>query len=73
MADVPDGLAFTITGKDIWDKLDKIEKSTQALPLIVSDHETRIRALERKVWAASGFAAALGGGIGAALSQIIGG
>ena len=33
------------------------------------DHETRIRALERKVWMAAGFAAAGGAG----LSQFLGG
>jgi hypothetical protein len=37
------------------------------------DHETRIRALERAKWAATGFAAAGGGTLGAVLSQLLGG
>jgi hypothetical protein len=36
-----------------------------------ADHETRIRVLERKVWAAAGFAMAMGTAGGAGLSQIL--
>lgn len=37
------------------------------------DHETRIRALEKKVWAAAGAAAAAGGAIGVLGQSILGG
>lgn len=38
-----------------------------------TDHETRIRKLERALWAATGAAAFAGGGIGAFVSKLIGG
>lgn len=37
-----------------------------------TDHETRIRKLERAVWAASGFAAAGGGIVGTLLTRLMG-
>jgi hypothetical protein len=37
------------------------------------DHETRIRALEKKVWTAAGFAAAIGGTVGAFAQTLLGG
>ncbi|GGM64010.1 hypothetical protein GCM10012275_38190 [Longimycelium tulufanense] len=41
------------------------------------DHETRLRAIERKLWLAAGLAAGLGGGAGAglfaALQSVLGG
>lgn len=37
----------------------------------VSDHETRIRALERWIWRASGIAAAIGAAGGTALTQVL--
>lgn len=37
------------------------------------DHEARIRVLEKKVWAASGLAALLGGGGAAFVSNLLGG
>jgi hypothetical protein len=37
-----------------------------------ADHETRIRRLERALWMAAGFAAALGGLIGAVVATLIG-
>lgn len=39
----------------------------------VKDHETRLRAVERRVWAATGIAALLAGGGGALLTRIYGG
>ncbi|MEC3977913.1 hypothetical protein [Amycolatopsis sp. H20-H5] len=39
----------------------------------VADHESRIRALERKVWTAAGAAAVAGGGLVQALHAIVGG
>lgn len=67
-----DGLAFTITGRDIWDKLDSIQKEVSGMPKTVEDHEHRIRALEKKVWMAAAAGAALGTG-GGWLQQLLGG
>lgn len=38
----------------------------------IADHENRLRALERKVWVASGVAAGLAGGIVQAINSIMG-
>ena len=38
----------------------------------VSDHEQRIRRLERAVWVATGVAAAIGSAIGSAIGQVAG-
>lgn len=38
-----------------------------------TDHETRLRLLERKVWTAAGFAAGGGGAVGAIVMKVIGG
>ena len=38
-----------------------------------ADHETRIRALERKVWAASGVASIFAAGSAAAITKLLGG
>lgn len=45
---------------------------TTELKADVADHETRIRALEKWIWRASGIAAAIGAGGGALLNEIIG-
>lgn len=39
----------------------------------LKDHEARIRRLERALWIAAGFATTAGGGIGALVSQLLGG
>lgn len=39
----------------------------------VTDHETRIRGLERRMWLAAGAAAVLGGGLGEGLRAMFGG
>ncbi len=62
-----------ITPREIYDKLVELVVTMAPLPVAVQDHENRLRSLERKIWAAAGFAAALGTGLGTVLSQIIGG
>lgn len=47
----------------------KLDKSLTEL----GDHEVRLRAVEKKLWTASGLAAVLGGGGAAFLSRILGG
>lgn len=40
--------------------------------LRLQDHETRLRRVEKSVWVAAGFSAALGGTAGAVLAQFLG-
>lgn len=40
---------------------------------VITDHETRLRKLEAKIWVASGFALAGGGVLGAVLGPVLGG
>ena len=67
------GLVLTITGAQVWDKLTNIERAVNGLPSQVADHEIRLRALEKRIYLAAGFAAALGGGVGGIIAQIYGG
>lgn len=39
-------IALTITGRDIWEKLDRIETEVSGIPTIVADHEARLRAVQ---------------------------
>lgn len=59
-------LATKDIARTLVDKVEAIEKRD-------SDHETRIRALERKVWMALGGGTALGGAAGALATAILGG
>lgn len=65
--------AVTITAKEVYDKLSELVVAMSPVPARIEDHEIRIRSLERKIWAAAGFAAALGTGLGTFLSQLLGG
>lgn len=58
--------SLALTTARIEAKLDVIGVKIDNLSGISIDHESRIRALEKKVWAASGAAAIIGG----ALSQL---
>ncbi|MFJ9029802.1 hypothetical protein ACIRQP_14965 [Streptomyces sp. NPDC102274] len=51
-------------------KLDEVLRETTDIRSDVSDHETRLRALEQTVWRAAGGAAVLGAGAGI-LAQFI--
>lgn len=62
-----------ITPKEIYDKLVELVVAMSPVPSRIEDHENRLRTLERKIWMAAGFAAAIGTGLGTALSQILGG
>lgn len=62
-----------ITPKEIYDKLVELVVAMSPVPARMEDHETRLRSLERKIWMAAGFAAAIGTGLGTVLSQLIGG
>jgi hypothetical protein len=57
----PQSVLATITGKDLLDKLEALTTAMQAiavtidpLPKMVADHETRLRAVERRLWMACG-------------------
>ncbi len=65
--------AVTITAKEVYDKLSELVVAMSPVPKQVEDHEIRLRGLERKIWMAAGFAAAIGTGLGTLLSQLMGG
>ena len=52
--------------------LARIETKLDSVTTGHTDHETRIRVLERKVWAAAGVAGALAAGGSAAISKLFG-
>ena len=49
-----------VTNRDVYALLQDVSRKLDPLPASVLDHETRIRALERKVWAAAGAAGLAG-------------
>lgn len=53
-------LVVEITLRDVWMALQEVKSSVHGVPAAQHDHETRLRALERRVWWASGIAAAVG-------------
>jgi hypothetical protein len=70
----------TITNREIYDQVlatkdlaAKLVDKVEAIEKRDSDHESRIRALERKVWMALGGGATLGGATGALATFILGG
>ena len=83
LAEAPDGSVY-ITPKQMYDELLRLRDAVQGLcktldPALddirndVGDHETRIRALERRMWQAVGASAVLSSLGGAFLSRLIGG
>lgn len=66
-------IVLTITGRDIWEKLDRIEAQVSGVPAKVEDHESRIRVLERKVWGAAGAAAVFSAAGATAITKLLGG
>ena len=70
----------TITNREIYDQVlatkdlaAKLVDKVEAIERRDGDHESRIRALERKVWVAIGGGTALGGAAGALAKLILGG
>lgn len=49
----------------------KLDMMLQRIDNVYNDHENRIRKLEARVWVASGFATAMGGGLGLIIQNII--
>lgn len=54
------------------ERLTRIEVKLDNFITVYTDHETRLRKLERAVWIATGFATAAGGGLGALITQVMG-
>lgn len=50
----------------------KLDLLIQRIDPVITDHETRLRRLEAKVWIASGAALAGGGVLGALLGPVLG-
>ena len=55
------------------ERLARIEVKLDAVLSKHDDHESRLRRLERALWVVTGFAAALGGGIGSVITKLLGG
>lgn len=53
--------------------LDKLTTNDARVQVNITDHESRIRRLERAVWIATGAATAAGGTVGAVAAQLMGG
>lgn len=58
---------------DQFERLIRIEAKIDGFLNTHVDHEQRIRKLEKAVWLATGFATTAGGGLGALVSQLLGG
>lgn len=56
-----------------FERLIRIETKIDGFLQIHTDHETRIRTLEKLLWRASGLAMAMGGAIGTIANQLLGG
>ena len=64
-----------VTMADLYRLLSEVRdevRSMRPLPAKLDDHESRLRALERKVWSAAGAAAAVGGAVGIVGQRLLG-
>lgn len=59
-------------GDDVGERLARIEVKLDQSLTQHGDYETRIRRLERALWTATGFAAAVGGTVGAVVAKLTG-
>jgi hypothetical protein len=67
------GEPFTrVTLGVIYDKLVQLDKKVDPIPTQVSDHEVRIRAIERYLWIWIGAAGVVGAGAGQLVARLIG-
>jgi uncharacterized membrane protein YsdA (DUF1294 family) len=71
MAVTLEDLAISITRVEA--KQDYSMLRFEALDKTGSDHETRIRRLERQMWTAAGFGGACGAVVGALTARLVGG
>lgn len=56
-------MSAEITLREVYDAVQELRHSLASAPATLTDHETRLRSLERKIWWASGFAAVGGAGL----------
>jgi hypothetical protein len=54
----------TVTLHDVWEVVVRIDKMIQPIPATLSDHETRLRALEWRLRVVAGVALVLGVALG---------
>lgn len=59
--------------QEVHRALDRLVGIVEPLARASDDHERRIRSLERTKWMVAGAAAALGGGLGSAVTTLFGG
>lgn len=69
-ADENDGRVF-ITNQKIYDVLMEVKGTVTPLPAQVSDHEVRIRAIEKYLWIWIGAAGVLGAGASQMVSFVL--
>ena len=62
-----------ITLREVYDAVQDLGRRVGSMPSTVTDHETRIRALERRVWQAAGAATVLGALVSQAAAQLLSG
>lgn len=70
MADESDGRVF-ITNQKIYDVLMEVKGTVTPLPAQVSDHEVRIRAIEKYLWIWIGAAGVLGAGVSQVATRLL--
>lgn len=62
-----------ITNREVYEAVVELGRKLDPLPATLTDHETRIRSLERKVWGAAGVAGVAGATVTALASALRGG
>lgn len=70
MSDENDGRVF-ITNQKIYDALMDVKEKVTPLPAQVSDHEVRIRAIEKYLWIWIGAAGVLGAGVSQVATRLL--
>ncbi|WP_017974377.1 hypothetical protein [Actinopolyspora halophila] len=65
-----------ISQKEMFDEIRSVHEEVREMRVelrAITDHESRIRALERKLWLAIGAAVVISSSLGATLAQVISG
>jgi hypothetical protein len=72
---IPQG-SVVITPTEVFHEMRAIHDEVKEMRVElrdISDHESRLRALERRIWLASGAATTIGAGLGALAAKLLGG
>lgn len=67
----PNDSSVRITNREIYDTLVLIDRKLEPIPSQVSDHEIRIRAIEKYLWIWIGAAGVLGAGASQVVMRIL--